>query len=66
MVITKENTTVEVGFGVGVWETSERGGGGDEGVDRWVVRGVFRGVSLSKPGKLGGMNVLRCIPQCTC
>ena len=39
----------------------------EEGIDRWVVRGVFRavvkGVSLTKSGKSGGF---KCIPQCTC
>ena len=34
-----------------VGEIDKRGGEGDEGVDRWVVRGIFRCVSLSKPGE---------------
>ena len=41
-----------------VKETGTIGGGGEEGVDKWAVREVFkavmRGVSLSKPGKSGG------------
>ena len=64
VVIIEEDTDVK--GGVGVRETGTR----DEGVDMWVVRGVFRaevrGVSLSKPGKSGGINFLRSIPQCTC
>ena len=50
VVITGEDTEV----GVGVRETGKRG----KGVDRWVVRGVFRvevrGISLLKPGKSEG------------
>ena len=43
VVITEEEG------GVGVRKTSTRG----EGIDRWVVRRIFRGLSLSKPGKSG-------------
>ena len=54
MVTIEEDTDVEGGVGVGVKKTGTRG----EGVDRWVIREVFRvevrGVSLSKPEKCGG------------
>ena len=57
MVIMEKDTDVEVGFAVVIWETGKGRSGGDEGVDRLMVRRVFRlvvrGVSLSKLGKSG-------------
>ena len=46
---------------------SPRGSGRDEGVDKWVVRKVFRakarGVSRSKPGKSRGLFFSGALPN---
>ena len=58
VVIIEEDADVEGGVGVG--ETVARGGRRENGIDRWVVRVVFRAnvgdLSLSKPRKSRDMN----------
>ena len=53
----EEDTDVELGVGVGVWETGKRGGGEDDRVDRWMVRGVSepwsKGCPCQSQGSLG-------------
>ena len=55
MIIIEEDTGIEE-VGASVREADTRGGGRGDGVDRWVIWGVFRieeSVSLTKAGGSG-------------